>query len=360
LSHIILCCGVGGVGKTTISASLALRLALEGRRVAVITIDPARRLAESLGLSSLDDHPREIPLPRSHESAEAGALFALLLDVGTTFDRLVRRLARDEARAELILANRYYRYFSTRLAGAHEYMAMERLFELIEDDAFDVIVVDTPPSRHALDFLEAPERVANVMDRRVLHALSLPQTRRGLKLLQQGGEVVMGALDRLMGGRVIRDIAEFVAAFDGMTDVFAQRAAEGRTFLLSDRAAFLLVTTPSGQSVDETLRFREEIVRRGYPFRGLLVNRVFRFPEATFPASPAWEGLAKLDALAREDAAALARLTESLGGFASIWVVPEREGEVLEIGRLMGLLPHLPSFGELFTVTEPNQDAPIS
>lgn len=371
MSRVLVCCGVGGVGKTTVSAAAALSFARDGARVALITIDPARRLADSLGLSGLADQPQEISLGVD-ASKRGGSLHALILDVSVTFDRLVRRLAVDPERARRILENRYYLTFSSRLSGAHEYMAMERLFELLEEKRYDLVVVDTPPSVHALDFLTAPERIAGVMDRKVLRVLALPRTRAGARLLQQGGEVAVSVLERLMGGRVIRDIAEFVASFEGMTDVFAKRASEGLSWLRSDRAAFLLVSSPAPRAMEESLSFQKAIVEQGFPFRGLVVNRLFPgsgltplslSPEQSPPPQPRpgaplmhSEACALLDALARDDLHRLRWLQERLPEGAQVWTIPDLEQDVHDLDAIRILAGHLEHLGAVF----PGYEAAIS
>ena len=190
-TQVVICCGSGGVGKTTVSAALALKWALDGARVAVLTIDPAKRLADSLGVGTLDNEPRRVPLERLEQftPGTSGSLDAMMLDVKSTFDQMVARLARTPENAERILAHRYYRFASTRLGGSHEYMAMERLYTLCDQGDYDVIVLDTPPTRHALDFLRAPERMAGLMDQGVLRWLVMPATKGGWRAIELGSEM---------------------------------------------------------------------------------------------------------------------------------------------------------------------------
>ena len=197
-TRVVICSGSGGVGKTTVSAALALKWALEGQRVAVLTIDPARRLADSLSIGEIGNTAVRVPIENLSPGA-TGHLDAMMLDAKATFDDLVRRFAPTDEAATRILANRYYQFASTRLGGSHEYMAMERLYELWHHGGYDVVVLDTPPTRHALDFLRAPDRMATLMDEGVLRWLVMPATRSGWRALELGSEAVAKVLKKVMG-----------------------------------------------------------------------------------------------------------------------------------------------------------------
>jgi anion-transporting ArsA/GET3 family ATPase len=353
MSRVVVCCGAGGVGKTTLASAIALRFAIDGQRVVVLTIDPARRLADSLGIPLLGNEPCPVNLegsvPPSH-----GSLHAFMLDPRTTFDQLIARLVSDPSARKRILENRYYKFISTRLSGSHEYMAMERLDELVRDERFDVVVLDTPPSAHALDFLTAPDRVLGVMDRSVLHILAMPHTRVGLKVLRQGSAVVVSVLERFLGGHTLRDIADFVSAFEGFTEPFAARAMHLGQILRSETATFLLVTTTSNAAVDETLTFLHSIEELGFPFRGVLVNRFLAFPQEPAPVLPGIGEDPDLEALkqaatllfrlAGDDRVRLARLEAGLPPNAGLWTVPSLGEEAHDLDALARISAFLPGF----------------
>ena len=229
--RILVACGSGGVGKTTTAAALALRAARSGRRVLVCTIDPSRRLATSLGLNQLSGKPRAIELSRlAPPPARGGALWAMVLDVKSTFDALVARHTPDAAARERILGNRFYRHISAALAGSHEYMAMEKLLELSADERWDLVVLDTPPTRHALDFLEAPDRLVDFLDTSVLRWFLRPYFVAGrltLKVATRTGAIAFRLADRFLGLQFLQDLSEFFLAFESMYDGFKERASEG-------------------------------------------------------------------------------------------------------------------------------------
>ena len=243
-TRIIVCCGSGGVGKTTTAAALGLRAAERGRHVVVLTVDPARRLAQSMGLSSLDNTPRPVPL--SDDAAAGGTLHAMMLDMKRTFDEIVEAHA-DPDRAGQILANPFYQSLSSSFAGTQEYMAMEKLGQLRRTERWDLIVVDTPPSRSALDFLDAPQRLSRFLDGRLIRLLTAP-TRAGgrayLKVVNVGFSVFTGIVTKVLGAQVLRDVQTFVAAFDTMFGGFRERAEDTYRLLQTPGTAFLVVATP--------------------------------------------------------------------------------------------------------------------
>ena len=261
---VVVCAGAGGVGKTTVAAALGSELASRGRRVLVLTIDPARRLAGALGLPDHGDDAHEVDLPAN--GAAGGSLHAAMLDAQLTFDRLVREQAPSEAAAERILANRIYRQVSAAVAGAHEYMAMERLYELHAGGEYDVIVLDTPPSRNALDFLEAPGRLTRFVEGRALRFLLRPGMR--------AGRLGFSAVERIAGVTFLRDLSELAVGFEGMYDGFARRASEVSELLSSDRTTFLLVTVPQVEPLAEADFFWRALRERELPFGGMIVNKV--------------------------------------------------------------------------------------
>ena len=278
--RVIVVCGSGGVGKTTTAAALALRAALKGRRVLVCTIDPSRRLATSLGLSQLSAKPRALDLRRL-EPAEGGAMSAMMLDPKTTFDALVLRYARDEASRRRILENRFYKHVSAALAGSYEYMAMEKLLELSADERFDLVVLDTPPTRHALDFLEAPDRLVSFLDTRILRFFLKPYFVAGrltVKIATRTGALALSLIDRFLGLQFLQDLSDFFLAFEGMYDGFKERAARVRDLLRDPSSGFVLVAGPSAQALEEALYFHRRLAEKKMPFVAQIANRVHPDP----------------------------------------------------------------------------------
>jgi anion-transporting ArsA/GET3 family ATPase len=263
--RVVVCAGAGGVGKTTVAAAVGSHLAARGGRILVLTIDPARRLAGALGLPEHGDDVHEVALPQSGGST-AGSLHAAMLDAQLTFDRLVREQAPSERAAERILENRIYRQVSSAVAGAHEYMAMERLYELHTSGSYDVIVLDTPPSRNALDFLEAPGRLTRFVEGRALRFLLKPGMR--------AGRLGFSMVERVAGVSFLRDLSDLAAGFEGMYDGFARRAADVSELLASERTTFLLITVPQVEPLAEADFFWRALRERELPFGGMIVNKV--------------------------------------------------------------------------------------
>ncbi len=274
--RVLVVCGSGGVGKTTTAAALGLRAALLGRRVLVCTIDPSRRLATSLGLGSLSGRPRALDLQRMGASA-GGTLHAMTLDTKHTFDALVERHAKSEAAKKRILGNRFYQEVSAALAGSHEYMAMEKLLELEGDDRFDLVVLDTPPTRHALDFLEAPDRLLSFLDASILRYFLRPYFVAGrltLKVATKTGALALKMADRFLGLQFLQDLSEFFLAFESLYDGFKQRAQEVYALLRDEGSGFVLVASPSPAALGEALYFHGRLAEKDMPFVALIVNRV--------------------------------------------------------------------------------------
>jgi anion-transporting ArsA/GET3 family ATPase len=294
---IVVCCGSGGVGKTTTSAALALRAAEQGRKVVVLTIDPARRLAQSMGIERLDNVPRPVP---GVTGASGGSLDAMMLDMKRTFDEVVESQASPEKAAQ-ILANPFYVALSSSFAGTQEYMAMEKLGQLHADRAggWDLIVVDTPPSRSALDFLDAPERLSSFLDGRFIRLLLAP-ARGPAKLMSAGLGVVTNALTKVLGTQVLRDMQTFVAAFDTLFGGFRQRAQKTYRLLQADGTAFLVVAAPEPDALREAAYFVERLNEERMPLAGLVVNRAARAPGGRLSAERALAAAERLE----EDGAA--------------------------------------------------------
>jgi anion-transporting ArsA/GET3 family ATPase len=284
-TRIIVCCGSGGVGKTTTAAALGVRAAGLGRHVVVLTVDPARRLAQSMGLTSLDNIPRPVELPQAE--AGGGSLHAMMLDMKRTFDEIVEAHA-DPDRAAQILANPFYQSLSSSFAGTQEYMAMEKLGQLRRADEWDLIVVDTPPSRSALDFLDAPQRLSRFLDGRLIRVLTAPTKAGGrayLRLVNAGVGMLTGVVTKILGAQMLRDVQTFVAALDTMFGGFRERAEETYRLLQAPGTAFLVVATPEPDALREASYFVERLSQDRMPLAGLVLNRVHRSPAARLSAA---------------------------------------------------------------------------
>jgi anion-transporting ArsA/GET3 family ATPase len=267
--RIVICSGSGGVGKTTVAAVLAMEAAQGGRRAVVVTIDPAKRLADALGLGGegIGNVAKRI------EGSWPGELWAVMLDTKSTFDDLVTRYSTDPAQAERILANRFYKNISGALSGTQEYMAMEKLYELHADEGFDLVVVDTPPSRNALDFLDAPRRLTRFLDHRLYRVLMTP-TRGMMKAVNVAAQAFVRSVSKVVGGDVFNDAVMFFQAFDGMEEGFRQRADVVLDVLTSPATAFVLVASPHRDTVDEARFFAEKLGEADISVSALIVNRM--------------------------------------------------------------------------------------
>ncbi|MGV9288187.1 ArsA family ATPase [Streptomyces sp. NPDC003719] len=272
-TRIVVCCGSGGVGKTTTAAALGLRAAERGRKVVVLTIDPARRLAQSMGIDSLDNTPRRV---KGVDDSAGGELHAMMLDMKRTFDEIVEAHA-DPDRAAAILGNPFYQSLSAGFAGTQEYMAMEKLGQLRARDEWDLIVVDTPPSRSALDFLDAPKRLGSFLDGRLIRVLLAPAKvggRAGMKFLNVGMSMMTGVLGKVLGGQFLKDVQTFVAAMDSMFGGFRTRADATYKLLQAPGTAFLVVAAPERDALREAAYFVERLAAEDMPLAGLVLNRV--------------------------------------------------------------------------------------
>jgi anion-transporting ArsA/GET3 family ATPase len=303
---VVVVCGAGGVGKTTIAASIGVGLAQGGARVCVVTVDPARRLAGALGLADGADDPVEVG------GDFAGELHAVQLHASTTFDSLVDQHAASEAQAAAIKRSPLYRSLATALGGTQEYMAMERLYELHHEASYDVVVVDTPPTRSALELLDAPERLLRFLSHRVVRALLTP-TRLSLRAASAATTSLLKVISAVVGGELVDDAVAFFRAFSGMQEGFAQRAGEVQRLLGAPTTAFVLVTTPSLDAVEEASWFAEHLEERGIVPCAVVVNRCHpRFvadetvlPEAVGPELSDPRLVAQLDVLRDAQRAAL-------------------------------------------------------
>jgi anion-transporting ArsA/GET3 family ATPase len=291
-TKIIVCCGSGGVGKTTLAAALGVRAAENGRKVVTLTIDPARRLAQSLGLQELDNVPRKV-------AGAHGELHAMMLDMKRTFDEIVEAHA-SPAKAAQILANPFYQSLSSSFAGTQEYMAMEKLGQLRASGQWDLIVVDTPPARSALDFLDAPARLGRFLDGRFIRMLLVPAKVGGrgyAKVMQVGLGLVTGTMTKLLGTQLLTDVQTFVAAMDTMFGGLRQRADATAKLLRAPGTVFVVVAAPEPDALREASYFVDRLVEEDMPLAGVVVNRVHRttVPQITFA-----HALAGADALDAE------------------------------------------------------------
>jgi anion-transporting ArsA/GET3 family ATPase len=322
---ICICAGSGGVGKTTTSAAIATGMAARGLKVCVLTIDPAKRLADSLGLKELGNEASQVdPALFEQQGIEIeGELWAMMLDAKATFDELVARQAPDEEARDRVLGNRIYQQISSALAGSQEYMAMEKLFELHSEGRFDLLVLDTPPSRDALDFLDAPKRLTQFIEGRSLRVFMKP-TGLAAKVAGRGASVALSVLKRIVGFDLLADLAEFFNAFSGMVDGFQARAKRVNSLLSDPHTCFLVVCGPQGEPVDEAVYFHRKLVEAKLPFGGVIVNKVH------YPA----------ERLRGSDANLEASLTEKLGdgdlakrvadNFADYQALAERDARNIE------------------------------
>lgn len=350
---VCVCAGSGGVGKTTTSAAIAAGMAARGRRVAVLTIDPAKRLADSLGLGELGNDERRVD-PELFEAAGqapgGGELWAAMLDAKQTFDDVVARYAPDEEARQRILDNRIYREISGSLAGSQEYMAMERLYELHESGRYDLLVLDTPPSRNALDFLEAPRRLVSFIEGRAIR-LFLRPTGFGMRIAGRGFSVVTSLIRRLTGLDLIEDLTEFFAATGGMIGGFRERAERVDRLLADERTSFLIVTSPTAEATEEAAYLRGKMAETGLRLGGVIVNRGHPPSShsaaevaAAVPTVVSDSDLAARVAAAFEDRARLAAhearnvdaLAERIGPVPMV-AVPELAEEVQDLAALLAL-----------------------
>ncbi len=360
--RVLVCVGAGGVGKTSVAAALALSRALDGGKVLVCTIDPARRLATALGLGALGNAETRVPDEAFAAAGlePRGELYAMMLDVKRTWDDLVTRHAPTPERRERILRNRLYQQMSAALAGSQEYMATEKLYELATDRAYDLIVLDTPPTANALDFLDAPDRILDFLgdDQAPLLLSPARGARLGFRLAQLGGSFLVKTLARFTGAELLHDLGDFLASFQGMYEGFKSRAAAVHELLARPTTGFVLVTSPGARAVAEAGSLRARLVAEGMPVAGAVANRVTMplwparqpLPDAAVLAAALGLGdaaLAPALALALEehermvaaDAAALAGLLASTPGGTA--VVPRLEQDIHDLAGLAALAERL-------------------
>ncbi len=355
--RVIVCVGSGGVGKTTLSAAMALHRTLQGKRSAVITIDPARRLANALGLHSLENDPHTIPLDELQTDTPLGTLSATMLDTKRTFDLLIEKYAPSPEIAQKILSNRYYQHLSTALIGSHEYMAMEKLQEIHQQRKFDLYVLDTPPSRHALDFIETPQKMLHLLDESILRWVFLPSRivgRSGMKTLQKGAALFLKTAEKLTGFEILKDLSEFALHFEGMYEGFRERAQKIDQLLHSEETLFLIVTAPQPGAIDEALFFYHQLSQSRIPCGGFIVNRVHH---SYLPANADLEqirsfgmnntelekefiqNLRNLEALAQRNLRQIDRLRKETD--LPLLLIPEHTSEIVNLPGIKRLLDSL-------------------
>ena len=357
--RVVVCAGSGGVGKTTTSAAIAMGLAARGARVCVVTIDPARRLADALGIEQLGSEPRRVDDERfaGHGIVigDGGELWAMMLDPKRTFDELIAKLAPDDKTRDDILENRIYRELSSAVAGSQEFTAVAKLYDLNRSGMFDVIVLDTPPSRNALDFLDAPDRLTGFLEGRALR-LFLAPSGLAARVVGRGTGVVFGVLRRVTGVDLMNDLSVFFGALSGVLDGFRERAAGVKALLADPATTFLIITSPERDPVEEAIFFRGKLREAGMPFGGLVVNRVHPLApggddvdtaavteELGGDAALARKVVRTLEEfrlLARRDAGALERLAREVGDDDPI-VVPHLDGDVHDVDGLVLVHRHL-------------------
>jgi anion-transporting ArsA/GET3 family ATPase len=355
--NVCVCAGPGGVGKTTSAAAIALGLARRGQRVAVVTIDPARRLAGALGMEGLDNEPKRVDpeLLAAHGVEAPGELWVTMLDAKVTFDTLISRLAPDERSREAALSNRIYQELSSAVAGTQEFTAIAKLYELHREGSFDTIVLDTPPARNALDFLDAPTRMTRFLEGRALKMFLVPS---GLaaRFVGRGTGLVLSMFSRFTGVDLLADLSAFFGSLAGMVDGFRERADAVDALLRDPATAFLIVTSPEPEQAREAVLFAEQLTAAGMARMGLIVNRVHhdgleghsRDAVRALLADELGErlagrvagNLADFDVLVRRDRESIAELSRALSEAHPI-LVPHLDEDVCDLAALAAIELHL-------------------
>ena len=333
--RVIICAGPGGVGKTTTAAAIALHAARLGRRACVVTIDPAKRLADALGLEALTNEATPVEgVSRPGDTGAGGNLWALMLDTKSTFDDVVRRNASSPQQAEAILGNRLYRNISGALGGTQEYMAMEKLYELYQSERFDLIVVDTPPTRHALDFLDAPGRLLRFLNNRIFRLLMMP-TRAGLRAVGAATQMLLRTISKVVGGAMVSDAVAFFTAFEGMEQGFRDRAALVEHLMSDEGTAFVVVSSPRRDATTEAVFFADRLRESSGRVEALVVNRMFPAfgPAPEGLTGPLAENLNQLSTVAGREEGHVEELAQRLPG-APVVRVPYLADDVHDLDGL--------------------------
>ncbi|MCU1395707.1 MAG: putative anion transporting ATPase [Ilumatobacteraceae bacterium] len=362
-AEIVVSCGSGGVGKTTTAAAIALHAASIGRRVVVVTIDPARRLADAFGLvDGLSNEPTPVEVAGIAAGTGAGRLWAMMLDPAQTFDDLVREHASSPERVERILSNSFYRNIAGALSGTQEYMAAEKLFQLHRDDRFDLVVVDTPPTRNALDFLDAPATLTRFINHRLFRLMMLP-ARSGMKVLNIAAQPVLRTIGKVVGGDVLADAIAFFQAFEGMETGFRDRADAVAGLLHSSVTSYVLVASARHDTVVEARYFAGRLTESNLAVAAVVVNRLQpRFGGATATAATdaadgeadpdraaMWRNLGELAALADAEERVIAPLVADVPADA-VHRVPLLDDDVHDLDGLRSIAAHLFAAGPITAV----------
>lgn len=360
--ELLICCGAGGVGKTTVSAALAIKASLLGKKVVVLTIDPAKRLADSLGLRALDTEEREISKGQFEKFGlePKGKLFALMLDTKRTFDKIVERYAPNEESKKSILNNPLYQHLSNMIAGSQEYMAMEKVFELYEKKKYDLLILDTPPTQHALDFLDAPQKMTRAVTESMLKWLLKPSLflgRTSLKILGKGMGRIFKTFDKVIGLEFLKDLSTMLISTAGLLEGFKERAVEVSKLLRSEKTSFLLVTSPLAPTVSEAIFFHQKILEYKLPFAGFIVNRMHQVDSSL--KSKTWKKevdsfevnkiqeeklvtiLENFIHLAEQDEKSFAALAKKLKKKEKLIAIPALESDVHDLGGLAKVSEYL-------------------
>jgi anion-transporting ArsA/GET3 family ATPase len=355
--RVVICAGSGGVGKTTTAAALAVHGAEQGRRTIVMTIDPARRLADALGLRTLGNSARRVNIG-------GGVLSAMMLDQKGAWDALVERYAPTDEVRQRILANRFYQHLSGSFAGSQEYMAIEQLAELHASDDYDLIVVDTPPTRHALDFLDAPRRIAAFLDRSVIRWFIKPYFSAGwstLRVVNRAAGSVLRRLEDATGVKALVEISDFFNSMSALFDGFEARVQTVDRLLHSKHTAFVLVTSPEEQVLSEAEEFCRQLAALSVPLRAVVFNRIQREALAEWRrVDDAWlrelvggvvargeratrlvDNFLRYETLARGDQVRMEAFRRQLGRGPVIAAVPNFEEDLHDVAGLRRMLPHL-------------------
>jgi anion-transporting ArsA/GET3 family ATPase len=289
--RIVICCGSGGVGKTTVAAALGVQAALLGKHALALTVDPAKRLADSLGLAELGNRETRVPEEGFLRCGRrpTGSLHAMMLDTKRTFDELIERYAPNEETARNILNNRFYQHLSSAMTGSHEYLAMEKLYQIHLEGRYDLVVLDTPPTKHALDFLEAPGRVRAFFDRSISQWFLKPYLTMGrlsLNLFNRTAGTILRLVERSTGAEFLHDVSEFVTGLADSFDIFRSRAEEVTHVLRGEQTGFLLVTSTDRAALEEAAYFLDRIREASLPFAGIIANRYHALPVSEGAAGP--------------------------------------------------------------------------
>lgn len=349
--RVLICCGSGGVGKTTTSAALALFAAAQGLKTLVLTIDPAKRLANSLGIQDIDYQEREIPKEKLQQAGviTQAPLYAMMMDTKHTFDNLIKKHSANSKKAEEILSNQLYRHLSNMIAGSQEYMAMEKLYEILEERDYDLVVLDTPPSRHALDFLDAPRKMKALIGDSILKWFLKPSIfvgRAGFKLLDRPMRRVFKTLDRVAGFEFLQDLSVLLISTSDLLDGFQERAEKVETLLKASHTSFLLIASPHPIPISEANFFYQKIEKSRLPFAGFIFNRVRMPNQEKIKDLERLSGKARQEyqkvksfwnQLAKRDREELAQFKESLGRDAESYIfqsVPEFERDIHDLKGL--------------------------